>query len=171
MFRPSAGKETGRYLEAARANKRRPRVAIENLGAKDDKLNTTNLPKAKAMAAILQTPTPDFQTLPVGTRVVFCERGNAMEELYTFGIVAAGRSPRDKKRVQMVYTDQAEVNDSPLQRRLTPHWDRPLPGQILSVTMPRDHYLEGQHIRGNVDEVFEPYEEGKTYVDHYSDTD
>ena len=116
---------------------------------------------------------PDFQSLAVGTRVVFNLRGCYANESWYFGTVVGGR--RGAKACRLVATASQDLDSSPVtvHTKVTPLWDQPLEVHAVAVGRGRSNtglqYLKGFD-RVTESMLFIPlfdgvYEEGRSYVD------
>jgi hypothetical protein len=85
----------------------------------------------------------DFSAQPIGTKLVFHQRGAYMNEDYTFGIVIAG--PKKTKRVQIVETIREQKNNDPITvyYKLTPQWDKPILNEIYCVYVGKSGEMKG----------------------------
>lgn len=85
----------------------------------------------------------DFNSQPIGTKLVICKRGAYLNEIYIFGIVIAG--PRNSKRIQIVETLSEEKNNDPITQytKITPCWDKPKLNEIYCVSTGKSGEMKG----------------------------
>lgn len=78
----------------------------------------------------------NFETLPVGTKVVFCDRGAYENRSFIFGVVVSGGKNK-KNKVQIVEKENIKLNDDGItfNEVTKPKWDKPDANEIYCVTI------------------------------------
>jgi hypothetical protein len=116
---------------------------------------------------------PEFNSLPIGTHVVFHISGVYQSETHVFGLVIKDR--RRKNKFQEVESNQ----EKGYMVTVIPYWNKPIPQHIYNVVVNHRKYKKGaQYLEGYTQfPIFKTmlyvalfkgiYDEKNTYLNHY----